>query len=267
MSALRLRLRETPPERLDLSALGPGPLRGLSEARIAQLSVGTTRTGVRLGDCFDITAGDVAEIRIEGGSARLDNVGAGLSGGTIRVEGDVGQRVGAAMTGGEIRIQGSAGPFAGAGAQDGLIVIEGDAGERAGGALYGHMAGLDGATLVIRGRAGSRLGDRMRRGLVIAEQAGDLVGSRMVAGTIVAGTVGDHAGYAMRRGTLLVREHGLPVPSFAETGLHRLVFVRLLERAVRPFAPHLADLAHGDLYRWAGDFATLGKGEILTPRA
>jgi formylmethanofuran dehydrogenase subunit C len=88
----------------------------------------------------------------------------------------------------------------------------------------------------------------------------------MIAGTIVAGTVGDHAGYAMRRGTLLVREQGVPVPSFVETGLHRLVFVRLLQREVHPFAPHLAELARGDLHRRAGDFATLGKGEILTPR-
>jgi formylmethanofuran dehydrogenase subunit C len=39
----------------------------------------------------------------------------------------------------------------------------------------------------------------------------------------------------------------------------------MLERAVRPIAPHLADLARGDLNRRAGDLATLGKGELLTP--
>ena len=266
MSALRLRLSVMPPERLDLSMLAPATLRGMSEAEIARLPVGTSRAGLRLADCFGITMGDVDEIRLEGGSTRLDNVGARLTGGTIRVEGDVGQRLGIGMSHGEIRIAGSAGPFAGSGAQGGLILIEGDAGDRAGGALHGHMAGLDGATLVIHGRAGDRLGDRMRRGLIIAERAGDFAGSRMVAGNIVAGTVGDYAGYAMRRGTLLLREHGITVPSFVETGMHRLVFVRLLQRVVRPFAPHLAALADEDMHRWAGDFATLGKGEILTPR-
>jgi formylmethanofuran dehydrogenase subunit C len=87
----------------------------------------------------------------------------------------------------------------------------------------------------------------------------------MIAGTIVAGTVGDYAGYSMRRGTLLVREHGVPVPSFVDTGVHRLLVMRLLEPVLRPIAPHLADLATGDLNRRAGDLAALGKGELLTP--
>jgi formylmethanofuran dehydrogenase subunit C len=128
------------------------------------------------------------------------------------------------------------------------------------------MAGLAGATLVIRGRAGERLGDRMRGGLIVAEVAGRFAGARMIAGTLVAGTLGDYPGYAMRRGTLLAREHGILVPTFADTGVHRLIIVRLLERALRPLAPLLADLTRDDLNRRVGDFATLGKGELLTPR-
>jgi formylmethanofuran dehydrogenase subunit C len=107
----------------------------------------------------------------------------------------------------------------------------------------------------------------MRGGLILAEAAGDHAGSRMIAGTLVAGTVGDFPGYGMRRGTLLVREHGQVLPSFVDTGVQRLVIVRLLERALRPLAPHLADLARDDLNRRAGDLATLGKGELLTPRS
>lgn len=267
MSALVLRLREAPPERLDLSVLGPERLAGLSASGIARLPVGTSRMGVLLGDCFAVTAGNPEAIRIEGGSSRLDGIGEKLACGSIEVEGDVGQRLGAGMAGGTIRVAGSCGPFAGTGAVGGLIIVEGDADERAGGALHGAMAGLDGATLVIRGRAGPRLGDRMRRGLILAEAAGDYAGCRMIAGAIVAGTVGDFAGYAMRRGTLLVREHGMILPTFVETGVHRLVFTRLLQRAVQPLAPHLAELASGAVNRRAGDLATLGKGELLTPAA
>jgi formylmethanofuran dehydrogenase subunit C len=266
MSALTLRLREAPPERLDFSGVSAEALNALSEAEIAGLPVGTTRLGVRLGDCFAVTRGDGPDLRIEGGSPRLDNVGAGLRRGTVHVEGDVGQRLGLKMKGGEIRVSGSAGPFAASGAAGGLVIVAGDADERAGGALHGAMAGLDGATLVVRGRAGAWLGDRMRGGLIVAEHAGDYAGARMIAGTLVAGTVGDYPGYAMRRGTLLVGGHGVPVPSFVDTGTHRLVFVRLLRRAVSSFAPHLADLARDDLNRRAGDLATLGKGELLTPR-
>ena len=196
---------------------------------------------------------------------RLDEVGAGWTGGILIVDGDVGQRLARGLSGGAVTVRGNAGPFAATEATGGTIAIEGDAGERAGGALHGRMAGLCGATLVIRGRAGERLGDRMRSGLIVADAAGDFAGSRMVAGTIVAGTAGHFCGYLMRRGTLLIREHGAAVPSFVETGVHRLLVARLLERALRPLAPHLADLARGEHRRRAGDLATLGKGELLTP--
>jgi formylmethanofuran dehydrogenase subunit C len=267
MTGIRLQLREAPPERLDLSGVLPDALGHLSEKAIAELEVGTTRRGLRLGDCFAVMKGGGPDIVIEGGSTRLDNVGEGLRSGTVEVDGDVGQRLGHRMSGGAIRVRGSTGPFAGSGATGGLIEVDGDAEERAGGALFGHMGGLDGATLVIRGHAGPRAGDRMRSGLLIAGRAGNFAGSRMIAGTLVAGTVGDDAGYGMRRGTLLVGSHGRLVPSFVETGVHRLVIVRLLERTLRRIAPELANLARGDVLRRAGDFAVLGKGELLTPPA
>jgi formylmethanofuran dehydrogenase subunit C len=265
MTALRLRLREKPPERVDMSCVTPAGLGGLTPNEMARLPIGTNRIGLRLGDCFEITSGDPADIRIEGGSSRLDQVGAALPGGLLHVDGDVGQRLGWNMRAGALHVTGSAGPFAGSGARGGLIVIDGDADEKAGGALHGAMAGLDGATLVIRGHAGARLGDRMRGGLIAAASAGDHTGSRLIAGTIVAGTVGDYAGYAMRRGTLLVGEHGLVLPTFVETGVHRFVYIRLLRRALITLAPQLAELAGDDVHRRAGDLATLGKGELLTP--
>ncbi len=162
-------------------------------------------------------------------------------------------------------VRGNAGPFAATEATGGTIAIEGDAGDRAGGAVYGRMAGLDGATLVIRGRAGERLGDRMRSGLIVADAAGDFAGSRMIAGTIVAGNGGS-----------LLRLSDAPRHAFdprARRGRSELrrdrrasaLVARLLERALRPLAPHLADLARGEHRRRAGDLATLGKGELLTP--
>ncbi|ACA20061.1 formylmethanofuran dehydrogenase subunit C [Methylobacterium sp. 4-46] len=260
-----LTLRQAPPERLDLSGLTPARLAGLGEAEAARLPIGTSRLGLSLGDCFALALDGTDTLRIVGGSERLDQVGAGLSAGAIEVEGDVGQRLGAGMTGGAIRVSGSAGPFAGTGARGGTITIAGDAGESAGGALHGAMGGLDGATLVIGGRAGDRLGDRMRAGLIVAESAGALAGSRMIAGTIVAGAIGDHPGYGMRRGTLLVERHGALLPTFVDTGAQDLVFVRLLARALEPVSARFAALARARLGRRAGDLATLGKGELLTP--
>ncbi len=262
-----LTLRQEPPERLDLLHVTPLSLSGLSEAEAARLPVGTSRRGLTLGDCFTLALDGSDDLVIEGGSSRLDRVGASLSGGRIRVVGDVGQRLGAGMQSGSVTVTGSAGPFAGSGATGGTITIAGDAGDHAGGAVYAAKAGLDGATLVIHGAAGDYCGDRMRRGLILVGRAGAYAGARMIAGTLAARSLGDHPGFGMRRGTILAGGVGALTPSFVETGTHDLVFLRLLARSLRPLSPDHADLAAGALTRYSGDLATLGKGELWVAAA
>ncbi len=257
-----LTLREAPPERLDFLAVNPLALSGLSQGDAERLVVGTTRRGLVLGDCFTVKLDGSDTLTIAGGHARLDRVGASLTEGAIRVEGDVGQRLGAGMAGGTITVTGNAGPFAGSGATGGTITIEGDAGDHAGGAVHAAKVGLDGATLVIRGAAGACLGDSMRRGLIVVERAGAFAGARMIAGTIAAGTVGDHPGYGMRRGTLVVGGHGALMPTFVETGALDLVYLRLLAKSLRPLSARHADLLSGAPKRYSGDLATIGKGEL-----
>ena len=259
-----LTLREAP-ERLDLAGLTPAALAGLSETEAARLVVGTGRRGLTLGDCFAIHLDGADELRIVGATDRLDRVGAGLAAGRIVVEGDVGQRLGAGMTGGTVTVSGSAGPFAGTGAKGGTIRIAGNADASAGGALHGAACGLDGATLVIGGLAGERLGDRMRAGLIVVKGAGAHAGSRMIAGTIVAEAVGDHPGYGMRRGTLVAARHGALLPTFVETGRQDLVVLKLLAKSLEAVAPEAAALLRAPQRRYSGDLATLGKGELFTP--
>ena len=257
-----LTLREAPPERLDLSDINPLALGNLSQAEAERLPVGTTRRGLTLGDCFSVVLDGSDSLVIEGGHERLDRVAAALSEGSIRVVGDVGQRLGEGMAGGAVTISGNAGPFAGSGATGGVITIEGDAGDHAGGAVYAAKCGLDGATLIVRGSAGRHLGDRMRRGLILAGKAGDFAGSRLIAGTIVADSVGDHPGYGMRRGTMVLGRHGALGPTFVETGTHDLVYLRLLAKSLTAVSPRHAALLAGSLKRYSGDLATIGKGEI-----
>ena len=260
-----LKLRAEPPERIDLLNINPLALSGLSETEAGRLAVGTSRKGVALGDLFAISLDGSDRLRIEGGSSRFDRVGAALSEGTIHVEGDVGQRLGEAMAGGALTVTGSAGPYAAAGATGGTITVEGDADERAGGAVYAAKAGLDGATLVIKGRAGAHLGDRMRRGLILVGEAGAFAGSRMIAGTILAEALGDHPGYGMRRGTIVAGRHGALLPTFTETGTPDLVFLRLLARSLTRLGAKQAELLKGTMRRYSGDLAALGKGELFTP--
>jgi formylmethanofuran dehydrogenase subunit C len=266
MSSLVFRLREAPPERLDLSDLIPSKIGKLSAAEIERLRIGTSRMGLVVGDIFDVEAGDVGNIRFDGGSQRFDCLGAGLDAGQIFVDGDVGQRVGMGMTLGEISIVGHAGPFAGTAASGGIVRISGSAGEAAGGGVHGAMHGLNGAVLVIEGDAGPRLGDRMRRGLIlVGGNAADYAGSRMFAGTIVAQSIGDNPGYAMRRGTIITAAHGALLPTFVPLGPQRRIVTRLLRRAVAGIRAQSADIIADETVGFAGDLATLGKGEILRP--
>ncbi|MCJ2062404.1 formylmethanofuran dehydrogenase subunit C [Methylobacterium sp. J-088] len=257
-----LTLRAAPPERLDFLDINPRALSGLSQGEAERLEIGTTRTGVRLGDCFSVSLDGSDSLTIEGGHERLDRVGASLSAGTIRVTGDVGQRLGAGMAGGSLTVTGNAGPYAASGATGGTITIEGDAGDYAGGAVYAAKTGLDGATLIIRGTAGAHLGDRMRRGMIVAGRAGAFAGSRMIAGTLAALAAGDQPGLGMRRGTLVLGAHGRMAETFVETGAHDLVFLRLLATALRGLSPEHAALLDKPLRRYSGDLATIAKGEI-----
>lgn len=257
-----LTLREAPPERLDLLHINPLSLGALSQAEVERLAIGTSRRGVRLGDVFSVTLDRSDTLVIAGGHERLDRVGASLSEGTIRVEGDVGQRLGAGMAAGTLTVTGHAGPYAGSGATGGTITVEGDAGDHAGGAVYGAKAGLDGATLIVRGRAGDHCGDRMRRGTLVVGRAGAHAGARMIAGTLAALEVGDLPGFGMRRGTLITGRHGTLAPTFVETGSHDLVFLRLLARHLKTLSEAHAALLARPLTRYSGDLATLAKGEL-----
>jgi formylmethanofuran dehydrogenase subunit C len=128
------------------------------------------------------------------------------------------------------------------------------------------MHGLNGATLVIMGDAGDRVGDAMRRGLILVRgEAGHFAGSGMISGTIVAQDLGDHPGYGMRRGTILAGRCGAILPTFVDTGEHQLVMLRLLRRALEAIEPGLASMVPERARRLSGDMATIGKGELLLP--
>ena len=261
--------RGAPAQRLDLSPLTPQNLAGKTVAEIARIELGTTRVRVTAGDVFRIREGDPAAILIEGGSARFDRVGMGMTAGAIHVEGEVGVEAGRLMSGGQLTIRGAAGPFAASGMKGGTLEIEGDAGERLGGPLSGETVGMSGGLVLVRGDAGPRAGDRLRRGVILIEgRAGAYAGSRMIAGTLaIGGEAGDLPGYLMGRGTILLgRGATLLSPTFGDCGEHDLVAARLLADYVARASAKLAGLFRRPLRRLAGDLAALGKGEILLPR-
>ena len=229
MSAITFSLRAPPDQRLDLSQLIPQNLANKTVAEIERIELQTTRMRATVGDVFRFRQGDPAAIVIEGGSARFDRVGMGMTAGDLRVEGEVGVEAGRRMSGGQLTIRGNAGPFAGSGMKGGALTIDGDAGERLGGPLSGETVGMSGGVLHVRGDAGERAGDRLRRGFVLVEgRAGAYAGSRMIAGTLaIGGEAGDLPGYLMGRGTIMLgRGATLLSPTFGDCGEYELVAAR-----------------------------------------
>jgi formylmethanofuran dehydrogenase subunit C len=263
MGRLILKLKGAPATRLDLSGLMPALQAGKSRPQIERLDLGG---GVTLADAFAVSGETGGDITIEGGSARLDGVGAGLDSGTFTIEGDLGAGAARGMRGGHIEIRGSAGADLASGMKGGIVHVTGSAGDRVGAVAAGHRFGMTGGHVIVDGNIGARAGDKMRRGLILVRgTTGEAAGSRMIGGTIIAeGGLGAGPGVLMRRGTLIAPKIASVLSTFGDCGVQDLVILRVIQRAyardLGPLAPRA--LPHV-VRRLAGDLATIGKGEIL----
>jgi formylmethanofuran dehydrogenase subunit C len=269
MSGWRLSLKQPPRLRVDLRSLAPLSLAAHTADAIAKLPLHHGRETLALGDLFDVAPHANGELLLEGDLSKCDRIGWQLAGGTLRIDGAVGDYLGAAMSAGEIVCSGSAGLLAACEMSGGRLDIGGDAGDFAASALPGSMDGMRGGTLLVRGNAGARFGDRMRRGnALVFGDAGDFLASRMVAGSIaVAGRVGAHVGYGMRRGSIVCAGPAPAVPAtFVPNDTSIAVFWHLLATSLARHGGAFADLAARRAERHLGDLAAAGKGELLLCR-
>jgi len=268
MSALTFTLKNQPAQRIDCSPLTTDKLADKSVDDIAALTLVIGNQKLRVDEIFDISGSDLAEIRFENATDKLDHIGHGLSIGSITVNGNVGAYLGQFMTHGEITVNGNTGIYTACEMKGGQIKVNGNAGDFVGGARIGYKNGMTGGTVIVAGNTGERTGDHMRRGMILIEgNAGDYCGSRMVSGTIaVLGQVGKHLGYAMKRGTLLLTnapQHGLSA-NFNDCGSHTLAFLPLMFASFKKLDSQFAKLeSFSRVQRYAGDISGIGMGEIL----
>ena len=185
------------------------------------------------------------------------------------VEGDVGDYAGRKMSGGRLDIRGDAGAYLASGTNGGVVTVKGSAGDQVGGPAAGDKFGMMGGIVVIEGHAGDRVGDRMRRGTIIVRgRCGAIAGTRMLGGTIWTDQgFGADPGLLMRRGTLIG-----PDGRKAAADLRRYRQTRPRHPA-RPVALHSAHARRpgpaslsGNVRKYAGDLATIGKGETADRR-
>ncbi len=243
-----LRVRDAPSVPISAECVRPDRFADLDRGAIAALPLWIAGERRSLGDVFDVTGERSASVVIEGDAARLDALGEAMTGGLLRVHGDVGRFVGRAMRGGRIHVRGNAGAGAGA-------------------ASPGASKGMRGGEIVIDGSADRGAGARMRRGLIVV--TGDVAADAahgMIAGTLVVfGAVATGALASGKRGSLVaMRAFDVP-PTFRYACTYRPGFVSLLLRSVRArYGVAVDERWITGLYRrYSGDFAELGKGEIL----
>lgn len=267
MSGWTLTLKQATPLRLDLRAITPAALAGLSADAIARLTAWHGTEGLPLGELFGIAPqGSEGELVFEGDLSKADRIGWQLAGGSIRVDGNAGDYLGCGMSGGTIVASGNAGLLAACEMAGGRFEVQGNVGDFAASALPGSMDGMRGGVLLVRGSAGARFGDRMRRGSALVQgDAGDFLASRMVAGSIVvAGRIGAHCAHGMRRGTVIAAGPAPKLgPTFARNGANIGVFWQLLSRDLAKHGGAFASLAEKKPQRWVGDIGAGGKGEVL----
>jgi len=203
---------------------------------------------VPLGDLFEVKGNPAGRGRFTGDLSQADRLAAGLSEGTVTVEGNLGNEAGLGMAAG-------------------ALVIEGDAGARTGAAAPGFKRGMTGGELIVRGSAGAEAGASMRRGLlVIGGSAGDRAGLSMIAGNVVVfGAAGVDAGLWSKRGSIAALGGITPPATYAYACTYQPIHLRvMLLRLQTTYGIRIRKRQLAGLYRrYSGDLAELGKGEIL----
>lgn len=264
--ALELELITAPTVPLEAEAINPNRLVGLSLSEVAKQRVLYGNAEADLGEFFKVSGDPNGEIRVAGALSRVKMIGAGMSGGRIVIEGDVGPHLGMAMSGGEIVVNGNTGDWLGPEMSGGRILVKGDAGHTVGAAYRGSRIGMRGGQIVVHGKAGNETGNAMRNGLIaIGGDCGDFAGVNMLAGTIVVlGELGWRAGAGMKRGSIVAMQDAPVLPTFTyacvfEPAYLRLYLRHLRERGLPVEAAHI----DGRYKRWSGDSVEINRGEIL----
>ncbi|QGJ70908.1 Formylmethanofuran dehydrogenase subunit C [Planctomycetales bacterium 10988] len=266
--SLLLRLRQSPSLALTVEQIDPLGLREKSIEEIEQLPVFHGNERLPLAEWFEITGNPQSErIVIEGDCSRVHRLAAGMLGGELIAEGDVGRHFAAEMKAGEVELRGNAGDFCAAQMHGGTLIARQNVGHYTAAAYPGSRRGMRGGEIIIHGSAGNHLAQTMRRGtIVVCGETGRAAGFDMIAGSLfLLGSVGTEVGAEMRRGTIALFQKELPslLPTFLPACEIELPFMgyylKTLQKRFSIPALHLTSRYQ----RFCGDLATLGKGEIL----
>lgn len=253
---------------IEAECIRPDLMAGLSADEIRRQEVWHGRERLTLGDFFEVKGGYSDEVYVVGDVSKVKWIGAGMTGGSIIVDGNAGMHLGSRMRGGVITVRGDCGDWVGAQMQGGIIHIHGNAGHMVGSAYPGSRFGCNRGTIIIHGSTGHMTGSRMRRGLIaVGGKVGDFAGAEMIAGTVVLfGGSGLYPGAALKRGSvvLLGPWEGDLLDTFEYDCRLRSPYFGLLFKYLASFGMPVTDeFARGEYLRYSGDTTYSGKGELL----
>ena len=247
MSGLRLTLT-APPGRIDCRDLFRPGWESLDASAMLRREVLLAGRRVPLGDLAKATGTPDARATLEGDWHQADWLAANLAGGTVDVAGNAGGHAGVGLAGG-------------------ALVIRGHAGDGVAGAFPGRKRGMTGGEVIVHGNVGEGAGRAMRRGLLaVGGNVGRAAGYSMLAGTIACfGAVGADAGLLNKRGSIVAAGSIAVPPVYRYACTFRPAFVAVLLRRLSDLYGFRVTTGQleGAWRRWSGDFAELGKGEIL----
>ena len=264
-----LTLKEQPSVPLEAESLSPDVLAGLGNDEVRALPVHLGKRTLRVDDFFEVEGGKSDELEIRGDARQVKWVGRGMTRGRIRVVGNVGMHLGAYMKGGTIEVTGDASDWVGGEMSDGFIHIRGNAGGQVGAAYRGSLKGMKGGTILVEGTAGLEVGMRMRRGIIaVRGRVKDFAGLQMKGGSLfLLGGAEIRTGAWMVRGTIVSLKPLPLLPTFSYACAYHPPFLRMYARRLRPLGFSLPQEVHeGAYWRYTGDAAVPGKGEILVWR-
>ncbi len=240
----------------------------MSTKETEQVLMSSRPDALRIGDIFKVSGNDHQNIVIENSTAKLERIGTGWKRGTIKVIGNAGSFTAQSLRGGCVHVEGSVGDFSGCGINGGQLVIEADAGNGLGASLPGEKIGMNEGWIVVKGNAGTRLGNRMRRGLIaVYGDVGVGACSNMISGTVLLlGGQANLPGTHMRRGTIIcASEPSLSADSFFEQVCEDNTFWNIFCSNMEGFHEKIKQtlLSRFPRRRFVGDLKIYGMGEIF----
>ena len=263
---LSLKQIAAPDVPVEADNITPVRFTGLGPSSVEKLSVMHGSELRYIGDFFSVTGQSDGVINVQGDHlGRVKLIGAGMSRGTIQVEGDVGEHLGAAMSGGEIRVNGNAADWVGPEMSGGRIEIRGNAGHMVGSAYRGATMGMTGGEIIIHGNVRNETGNAMRNGLIaVAGSSGDFTGVNMLSGSIfVLGELGIRTGAGMKRGTIVSLKDAQLLPTFSYSCTYRPGYMMLYLLYLMDVFAIGEEYLQGLFKRYCGDSVELNRGEIL----